>query len=293
MRKALALVAVLVCGVSTAGCSLRATRAGAFDAARAYGDVKAQVDLGPRVPGSEASRKARAYITAELQRAGWTVAADRWTYQGVELENLVARRGQGPVVLLGAHYDSRARADRDGVEPSAPVPGADDGASGVAVLLELARTLDPAKLHNEVRLAFFDAEDQGELQGWPWSVGARRVAEGLDTQPEFVVVVDMVGDAQQELYWERSSTPWLNEQIWSLAGELGYSDHFVPEQKYSIIDDHTPFLERGIPAVDIIDFDYPYWHTGADTTDKVSPASLGRVGQVLERLLESSTRSNP
>jgi Predicted aminopeptidases len=123
-------------------------------------------------------------------------------------------------VLIAAHYDTRACADRDLHAPSAPIAGANDGASGVAVLLELARTLDPQKLHNGVWLAFLDAEDQGGLQGWPWSVGARRMAETLATRPQFVIVVDMVGDGQQELYWEASSTPWLRERVWSLGDPL-------------------------------------------------------------------------
>ena len=287
MRKG-ALAGLLACLLPClAACSPRVGPGVAFDGAGAYRDVQAQTALGPRVPGLEASRRAREYIRSELLGAGWVVGAERWVYDGVELENLVARRGQGPAVLLGAHYDSRARADLDASDATAAVPGANDGASGVAVLLELARTLDPERLRDEVWLAFFDGEDQGGLGGWPWSVGARHMAEHLAIKPQFAVVVDMVGDAHQEIYWEAQSTPWLNERIWSLAEQLGYGGRFVAQTKYSIIDDHIPFLEHGIPAIDIIDFDYPYWHTQEDTADKVSAASLEGVGQVLKRLLES------
>jgi len=125
------------------------------------------------------------------------------------------------------------------------------------------------------------------LDGWPWSVGAGHVAANLVQEPEFVIVVDMVGDADQRFYWERSSTPWLSQRVWELAARLGYGDYFVPSYKHHVTDDHTPFLERGIPALDIIDFDYHYWHTTADTPDKVSAASLERVGRVVECLLES------
>lgn len=289
MRRLALGAACLALATLTAACVPgRADWTRAYDGARARQDVLVQVGLGPRLPGSDASRRARDYFRAELQQAGWEVTTDRWLYRGVELENLVASRGEGPPVLLAAHYDSRARADRDASDPSAPVPGANDGASGAAVLLELARTLDVTRLRNQVWLAFLDGEDQGGLQGWPWSVGARHLAAKIDPAPEFVIVVDMVGDAQQELYWEVSSTPWLRERLWSLAAKLGYGAHFVAEEKHSIIDDHTPFLERGIPAVDIIDLDYPFWHTREDTADKVSAESLARVGRVLKRMLESA-----
>ncbi|MDI7275078.1 MAG: M28 family peptidase, partial [Anaerolineae bacterium] len=122
--------------------------------------------------------------------------------------------------------------------------------------------------------------------GWPWSVGARHLADTLTDPPAFVIVVDMVGDTDQQLYWEVSSTPWLRQRLWSLAEELGYGQFFTPSEKHHLADDHTPFLERGIPAVDIIDFDYPPWHTTADTPDRVSAASLERVGRVVECLLE-------
>ncbi len=278
---AFALGAVLVLLVGS-GC------AGQFSGQRAYRDVSAQCELGPRVPCSEASRRTVEYITRELRHAGWEVERQDFTYREVALQNVIARKGRGPLVILGAHYDCRAHADRNIADQSKPVPGANDGASGVAVLLELARTLDAKKLHNEVELAFFDAEDQGDIDGWPWSVGARHMAANLTERPEYVIVVDMVGDADQQLYWEWTSTRWLSEKAWSAAAELGYGPFFVASYKHSLTDDHTPFLELAIPALDIIDFDYRYWHTSADTVDKVGPDSLERVGRVLKRLLEST-----
>ena len=259
--------------------------AGEFQGERAYRDVQAQMRLGPRLPGSQASREAVAYFSSQLEKAGWTVEEQRFTYQGVELCNLIAAKGSGPLVIVGAHYDCRAQADRDPNDPQQPVPGANDGASGTAVLLELARTLGRQKLNNEVRLAFFDAEDQGEINQWPWSVGAEYLAAHLDKTPQAAIVVDMVGDARQNIYWEASSDPSLRQAIWAVAGQLGYGQELVPAVRFNITDDHTPFLRRDIPAVDIIDFDYPYWHTTKDTADKVSPASLERVGRVLEHYL--------
>ena len=96
----------------------------------------------------------------------------------------------------------------------------------------------------------------------------------------------MVGDADQQIYWEWSSSRWLQEHVWGIAEDLGYGSVFISEYKHSVIDDHTPFLRHEIPAIDIIDFDYPYWHTSQDTEDKVSAESLERVGRVLEALLE-------
>jgi Zn-dependent M28 family amino/carboxypeptidase len=172
-----------------------------------------------------------------------------------------------------------------------PVPGANDGASGVAVLLELARTLNVEKAAHEVWLVFFDAEDQGDINGWPFSVGAAHMAEHLSIEPEAVVVVDMIGDAEQEIFYEHYSDAQLQETLWTIAAELGYDEYFIPRHRWAIIDDHYPFRQQGLVAVDIIDFDYPYWHTTEDTPDKVSADSLQRVGRVVETWLEEYPQS--
>ncbi|MFL7795247.1 MAG: M28 family peptidase, partial [Anaerolineae bacterium] len=205
-------------------------------------------------------------------------------YRDTPVRNIVGRLGQGPVIIIGAHYDTRRSADME--DASVPVMGANDGASGVAVLLELARTLDRNKLENEIWLTFFDAEDNGRLDDWEWCVGSRYMAQNLAITPESVVVVDMIGDADQNIYYERNSDSVLQVRLWDIAAALGYSDTFIDEYGYAIYDDHRPFIDRGIPAVDIIDFDYPYWHTTQDTPDKVSAESLERVGRVLEVWLE-------
>jgi Zn-dependent M28 family amino/carboxypeptidase len=247
-----------------------------------------QTDLGPRPTGSEAGWATGDYIIAALEEQGWTVETQEFLFMGVKGRNIVGKRGSGPIIILGAHYDTRPAADHDPdpAKQSDWIEGANDGASGVAVLLELARVLEADQLKNEVWLAFFDAEDRGKLEGWPFSVGARHMAENLRVAPQAVVVVDMIGDADQNIYLEQNSTPALREEIWAVAGALGYETNIIPQLKYTIIDDHIPFLERGIPAVDMIDFDYPYWHTTADTADKVAPESLERVGRTLEVWLE-------
>lgn len=265
-----------------------------FSGARAYQDVIKQVEFGPRLPGSVAHAQTVEYIQTTLMDAGWAVEAQESVYQGQTVRNIVAKMGSGqPLLLLGAHYDSRLYADNDPIPAnhSLPVPGANDGASGVGVLLELGRVL-PARLAQleekpgQVWLVFFDAEDNGRIPGWDWIMGSRAFVEQLTEKPDAVVIVDMIGDADLNAYIERNSDVPLRDEIWRIAGQLGYGDQLIPEIKYSITDDHTPFLEAGIPAVDIIDFDYPYWHTVQDTPDKVSADSLQVVGHTLIVWLE-------
>ncbi len=262
----------------------RGSGTGDFDGARAYEYALDQCAIGPRPPGSQAGWATGEYIIARLAELGWEVETQEFEYQDVPLRNIIGKFGDGPIVILGAHYDTRPVADYDPNHRDQPIIGGNDGASGVAVLLELADVLRRDELTNEVWLAFFDAEDMGHVDDWPWCVGSTHMAETLLAPPECVVIVDMVGDAQQELYYERNSDPALRQKLWAIAAELGY-DQFIPEQRYSLIDDHMPFIEQGIRAVDIIDFDYPHWHTLRDTCDKVSPESLERVGRVLQEWL--------
>jgi glutaminyl-peptide cyclotransferase len=259
-----------------------------FEGGLAYEYVLAQEALGPRPTGSQAGWATGDYIIEQLESLGWAVETQEFVFQGVRGRNVIGKAGRGPVVIIGAHYDTRPAADREPNPDSRrrPILGANDGGSGVAVLLELARVLGLERLDQQVWLAFFDAEDQGHLDGWPFSVGAREMAQNLLIRPQAVVVVDMVGDADQEIYYERNSDAQLSAELWAIAAGLGYSNSIISQPKYMIIDDHLPFVEQGIPSVDMIDFDYPYWHTLEDTADKVSPTSLERVGRTLEVWLE-------
>jgi Zn-dependent M28 family amino/carboxypeptidase len=270
-----------------AGCAAQADTA--FSGPVALTHVEAQMKLGPRPTGSAAGRATGDYIATQLRKFGWATEQQTFQYRDTEIRNLIGRKeASGPVILLGAHYDTRRRADQDKTQPTTPVPGANDGASGVAVLLELARTLDAQKLRNKVWLAFFDAEDNGDLDGWEWTVGSGYMARHLTVKPQAVIVVDMIGDADQQIYYDRNSDAEWSQRIWAVAGGLGYAQYIVPQPRWAMSDDHTPFAQQGIPAVDMIDFDYPYWHTTADTTDKLSPDSLERVGRTLKALLEQS-----
>lgn len=251
--------------------------------------------FGPRWPGSPGHQAVGDYIVAELEAMGWDVEEQRFEYKGLQGRNLIGRAnvGRGDVIIVGAHYDTRRVADQTpgAVEEQIPVPGAVDGASGVAVLLELARTLDMDRMSSEIWLTFFDLEDNGggALPDWEWIVGSTYMAETLTAAPSAMVLVDMIGDADQQLFYEGNSDPNLREDLWAIASDLGYDDVFIPEVRYTMIDDHVPFARRGIPAVDIIDFDYPYWHTVEDTADKASAASLARVGRTIEVWLETGS----
>jgi Zn-dependent M28 family amino/carboxypeptidase len=253
-----------------------------FEGQRAYTDVQIQVALGSRAPGSEGHAKIQEWIRAELEAAGWQVEIQESEALGHPIQNVIAQRSnESPQLIFGAHYDTRLHADNDS-DPSKRgdyVPGANDGASGVAVLLELARSL-PNDIP-PIWLVFFDAEDNGNIEGWDWILGSREFVENNPIQPRAVVIVDMIGDAELNIYKEHNSNPELTDEIWNTAKSLGVQDKFIPEYKHSMTDDHTPFLQAGMPAIDIIDFDYPYWHTTQDTPDKVSPQSLEIVGKTL------------
>ncbi|GIV66244.1 MAG: M28 family peptidase [Chloroflexota bacterium] len=261
-----------------------------FNQTRAFRDVEIQLSFGPRTPGSEAHQQTIEYILEQTQMAGWQVELHQTQRMGHPLTNVIAKRLKpgGKQIILGAHYDSRFFSDQD-ADPALhnlPVPGANDGASGVAVLLELARSLPP-DLPVEIWLVFFDAEDQGNIPGWDWILGSRAFVEEISINPTAVVILDMIGDADLNIFLERNSNPQLASQIWESAQKLGFEKYFIPQYKYSILDDHTPFLERGFAAVDVIDFDYPHWHTQQDTLDKVSAESLGIVGETIHNWLST------
>ena len=216
-----------------------------FDGEKALADIRYQVSLGPRLPGSEAHQKLVSWLDQELTDYGWNVEIQNGTIMGHSIQNVIARRGTGKRwIILGAHYDTRIFADQETQESlkQLPVLGANDGASGVAVLVELARTLSK-NLDTNIWLVFFDAEDNGEIPGWDWILGSRYFAQRINCCPDAVVIVDMVGGANPLLYKERSSDVDVTNQIWSVAQNLGLSSVFIPEEKYTVIDDQTPFLE--------------------------------------------------
>lgn len=266
---------------------------------RMLADVQYQLDLGPRFPGSSGHLAVGNWIAEILDETGWRVTIQETDHADFPIRNIIGSTGKGePWVIFGTHYDTRKYADSEEVLQlrQDPVPGANDGASGVALLLELARVLpqddrfQQIAKDSRIELIFFDAEDNGGIDGMDWAMGSQAYVDNLVELPDSVIIVDMIGDEDLKIFMEGNSDPELLEEIWNEAELLGYADFFVPMVKYHLIDDHTAFINRGIPAVDIIDFDYPYWHTTHDTLDKISISSLEIVGKTLLSWLLNNTK---
>jgi hypothetical protein len=279
-----------------------------FDGQAAFQHLKQQCDFGARVPGSEAHRQCGDYLTEILQQTADKVQTQRFEFRDRkdssrvhQGRNIIASFNLQPKkqyrILLCAHWDSRPFADQeaDSLLRLQPVPGANDGASGVAVLLEMARILRQYPPDFGVDIVLFDLEDIGDngagLTGDtlnPFCIGSQYFVEHAgDYHPRYGILLDMVGDKSLTIKREgysQANAPVVMNKIWRAAREVG-ATAFVDEPGEAIIDDHIPFLQKGIAVVDLIDFDYPYWHTTADTPDKCSPESLQQVGDVLVKLL--------
>ncbi len=262
-----------------------------FDGDSAIKYIEKQIEFGPRIPGSDGSKAVKELIRTELESTGWEIENQNFSFDHKDLTNIIAKSSDNPPkIIFGTHYDTRAFSDNESLSSQKiiPVPGANDGASGTAVLLELGRVI--AREEFDIWLIFFDAEDQGNIGNWEWSIGAQYFVDQLNFTPDYVVIIDMIGDTNLEIYKEIHSNVTLVDSIWHEAEKLGYDSYFIQDHKYSILDDHLPFIERGITACLIIDLDYPYWHTTEDTLDKVSSNSLETVGKVLISWLSNHAR---
>jgi glutaminyl-peptide cyclotransferase len=264
-----------------------------FPAARAMGHLIAQCEFGPRVPQTDAHRNCLAYFEKVLRDAGAYVSTYHFRVptdaspDSVSMANVTARFGpSGPPVILGAHWDSRPWADRDKdtARRTRPIVGANDGASGVAVLLTLAEVMRRTPPPIPVEIALFDGEDQGRAENAAgFAIGSRIYAGRLISAPRAVIVLDMVGGKGLRICREgysEESAPWLNDILFGRARDLGLAG-FEDQVCHAVVDDHYPFLERGIPAVDLVDMDYPAWHTGEDVPRSCSEESLGQTGRLL------------
>jgi len=287
---------VVVCALSlllAAGCS----RAPTFDQERAFALLERQCEFGPRPPGSSAHERMLVWLIETVDQWADEVSVQRFTALSdtgeVALTNVIAsfRPDVRERVLLGAHWDTRAIAERDAdpARRSDPIVGANDGASGVAILLELARLVHDAPPSVGVDMVFFDGEDGGDGGGLPgWCLGSRYYASAMgDYCPRYAVVVDMVGDADLSIPRERNSaqhSPDVVSALWEAAERAG-SESFSDELGTAIYDDHVPLIRAGVPTALVIDFDFRYWHTQGDTPQHCSPESLGEVGRALVELL--------
>ena len=270
-----------------------------FDGNKAFIYLKQQCDFGPRVPNSKAAHDCEDYLYDKLAATTDVCRRQKFTYHDEDtgdtlyLTNIIASYNpdNNQRVLLCAHWDSRPWVDE---EPDSslhhlPVPGANDGASGVAVLLVIAETLKKYRPSIGVDIIFFDGEDYGDF-GKPdkWLLGSKYFVKNIGGyHPLYVILLDMIGDADLQIYKEYYSqkyADWLVKRIWR-AAELEEASHFYPYVKHAVLDDHRPFQEVGISAAVIIDMDYKYWHKLSDTPDKCSVESLNEVGRVVLRLL--------
>jgi len=262
-----------------------------FDGDNSIKYIEKQIEFGPRIPGSDSSNAVKELIRTELESTGWVVENQNFIFDHKDLTNIIAKSSNNPPkIIIGTHYDTRALSDNESLssQQKIPVPGANDGASGTAVLLELGRVLTREEF--DIWLIFFDAEDQGNIGNWEWSIGAQYFVDQLDFTPDYVIIIDMIGDTNLDIYKENYSDISLVDSIWHEAENLGYDSYFIQDYRYSIIDDHLPFINNGISACLIIDLDYPYWHTTEDTLDKVSSNSLEIVGKVLISWLSNHVR---
>jgi hypothetical protein len=308
---AAAVLLALLVGAACATAQTPARAAQGFDGARAHEHIRQLVAIGPRVAGTPGARKARDYITAQLKAIGLTVeeqAFEARTPAGpTKMVNLrvtlpggdptlrpgsgqalrpgsgqadsgQAGAGQGRLIIAG-HYDTKQFREFTFV-------GANDGGSSAAFLIEIARVLKDRKNALPIELLFLDGEEavvdwntgNDNTYGSRYYVAAAREA-GTLPQIRALVLVDMIGDRDLRISRESNSTPWLTDIIWSAAKGLKRREFL--ERETPIEDDHLRFLEAGVPAVDIIDLDYPAWHTAGDTLDKVSAASMQAVGDVV------------
>ena len=264
---------------------------GSFDPDSAWVYLTTQVEFGSRVPGTPAHEACGNWLAQELRRHGGVVQDDRWSHADSlnrvwPLRNIWASFGpqQGSRILLLAHWDCRpwADSDPDPAKRGEPVLGANDAASGVAVLLEIARNLGRNAIPKGVDILFVDGEDMGAHdQPETFCIGSRRFASRMPAAYDMGILLDMVGDVDLRIPVDPYSyihAPEVVDRVWRL-GEAMSPGIFVREYGSPVIDDHIPLNEAGVPTIDLIDFEYPAWHTVHDNLSQVSSSSLAAVGR--------------
>ncbi len=280
-----------------------------FDGDSAFNWLEKQCEFGPRNPGSTGYYDCKEYLLQNLEEFSDTVFTQNFIYTELrenntyDLSNIIAAFNVNSEkhILIGAHWDTRPWADQD-LTPSnryTPILGANDGASGVAVLIELAKMFKSNPPPINITLALFDGEDMG-IDGIPnsYAKGSQYFAKNLPIQkPDFGIIIDLIGDRILEIPIERHSyriAPKLVNELWSLAEKLKLPA-FQNRLGFDIYDDHIPLWEfAGIPAIDLIDINYPnqrinYWHTLNDVPQNCSPESLEQVGRLLSTYIYSLT----
>lgn len=287
-----------------------------FKADSAYQFIAQQVTFGPRVPGSEASQNTLKFLVSTLKSYGWTVTEQPFTafrYDGKKLQgtNIIAQFQPAIAkrILLSSHWDARSIADKDSVRKDEPIDAANDGASGVGVLLEIARNLHEAKTKPAVGvdIVLFDLEDHGEPEDYTgehkpnsWALGSQHWAANLvpaNYRPYYGILLDMVGGKGAMFPHEGTSmqyAPGIVRSVWATAADLGYGHLFVDQDAFGISDDHTAVNEIAkIQMIDLIDlrasnggFEFgSFHHTHADNLANIDKSTLKAVGQTLLQVL--------
>lgn len=281
-------------------CDTPAPERPAFNGAQAMEYVARQLEFGPRIPGSEGHRQMGDWLVEQMQQRADTVMEQTWTHvtasgDSLPMRNVFARFNPDAPrrVLYVAHWDTRPVSEKaDAARRDIPVPGANDGGSGVALLMAIADELKRQPANVGVDLLFTDGEDYGNFdRDEDVLIGARYFATNLpeaDYNPMLGVVWDMIGDASLRIYQEDYSlraAPEVVDRVWRAARELGYADTFVDYSQGGVTDDHIPLQQAGLRVISVIDLDYPPHHTPDDTLDKVSANSLQLVGEVAMAVL--------
>jgi hypothetical protein len=286
-----------------------------FNSTSAYETIAKQVNLGPRIPGSIGIENTRILLENIYNTENdWNISYQNFTKSWIGEENVtlvnliytpVKLNESQEYFLLLAHYDTRLFANQDNnpVLRYNPVPGANDGASGVAVVLELGEILITNYNISNFKIILFDGEDQGSLSslGWNWLEGSRFFVESEHFEKEnisYAILLDMVAGNNAIFKREGYSDQYaktLVSTIWNTANDLGYQNYFQNKSWRRIIDDHLPFLEKGVPAIDIIDdfsSNYNAWHTTSDNMSQISIETLKAVGETLEKYFVAAHASD-
>ena len=296
---ALLVLVCLQCSISISSLAIEnRSLVNSIDPNLAFAHVQKLVSFGPRPPGSPGIAQAQSYITDCLKKLNLAVEHQDFlasTPNGrVPMKNIVAKRdgGKAGLIILASHYDTL-------LMHNALFVGANDGGSSAGLLIELARVVSQQKRAIPIWFVFFDGEEA--QRAWTETdslYGSRQFVEKLEKEGEArkvkaMILLDMIGDRDLVLEKDLSSTPWLLDLVFKSAQELGYAKHLATSPK-EMMDDHTPFVRAGIPAVDLIDYSFGfanvsgglYWHTSNDTLDKISPNSLKVVGEIVLRTLD-------
>lgn len=280
----------------------RAPASGKFDGESALRYAKAQLDFGPRIPGTSGAQKAGDWIVEQMRSRADTVITQTWTHTALDgrqlpMRNILARFNVAATdrILYVTHWDTRPMSDRAESlgDRQLPVPGANDGASGVGLFVALGDALKKLPPAQGVDLLFVDGEDYGQFDEKLADVliGSAYFAKNPpepNYKPLFGVVWDMIGDRDLAIRKESYSVqrvPEVVDRVWAKAAELGYERIFINEEQGVVTDDHFPLIAVGMRVIDVIDLEYPYHHRPTDTLDKISARSLSIVGEVAEALL--------